>query len=454
VFELSRRATENSDPESLQALHRRLWAADVTLEQRHFFYWQLLVRHSHLAHGATLSPAAVYRSLVAEARSMLDVQTRWIDPADRDRDAIVVITNQLLGPQHAPTADCLDYCYLLQARLKKQVLLINTADMPWSAPMPYYAPVQFNYAPEYSHVPTLRVRGESIDFYQCRKPMPNALETSRVVRMAIGRKPSLVLSLGHSNVAADLCADFVTVATMPFGTDLPRALSNVYVLPRRRREDDAAFMDEWGITAERIVETEYTFRLPDRTASMTRPDLGVPASAYVIAIVGNRLDEEITTGVATELVTLLTRVPEAFLLFMGRFGTYPGITAEHPVLASRSAFVGHQRDILAVYECCDAYYNPPRYGGGSSAAFALGMGLPVITGAGGDVSNIAGPRFVHGSIESKIAFVAQAATLAGHRREWAVAARSRFAQISDREAMLRAIDDGVTARAAIRRRAL
>jgi hypothetical protein len=84
-----------------------------------------------------------------------------------------VITNQLLGIQHAPTADCLDYCHILQASLKKKVYLINTGDMPWMLPMPYYDPVVFGHAHEYSAARKLPFRGETIDFYQCRKPMPN-----------------------------------------------------------------------------------------------------------------------------------------------------------------------------------------------------------------------------------------------------------------------------------------
>jgi glycosyltransferase involved in cell wall biosynthesis len=265
------------------------------------------------------------------------------------------------------------------------------------------------------------------------------------------RKPSFVFSLGHSNVAADLCAEFLTVTTMPFGTNLPHARSNLFVLPRRRRPDDAAFMAQWGIGDDQIIEAEYTFRLPERTATLTRGDLGLPEDAYVIAIVGNRLDEEITDAVAAELAALLAAVPRAFLAFMGTFPSYARLAQRDAVFATRSAFLGHQKDVPAAYECCDAYWNPPRWGGGSSAAFALAMGLPVLTRATGDVANIAGERFVFGSADEILRFVAAAAGGPGHRGEWSAWAKARFEAISDRDGMLRHIVEESARKADIQR---
>jgi glycosyltransferase involved in cell wall biosynthesis len=211
-------------------------------------------------------------------------------------------------------------------------------------------------------------------------------------------------------------------------------------------------MEEWQIAPDQIVETEYTFRLPERTASLTRAELRLPPDAYVIAIVGNRLDEEITDAVAAELSALLASAPQAWLAFVGTFSRFARLAQDHPALGTRSTFLGYHQDVLAVYECCDAYWNPPRYGGGSSAAFALAMGLPVLTGNTGDVANIAGPRFVSGSGEEIRAFVQRSIDDPGHRLTWAAAARARFATISDREAMLRTIIDGTMARSELRSR--
>jgi hypothetical protein len=299
-------------------------------------------------------------------------------------------------------------------------------------------------------VGTLAFKGEQIAFYQCKAPMPNVEEMRAILGTVFKQKPAFVLSLGHSNVTPDLCADFVTVATMPFGTNLARARSNVFVLPRRRREDDTAFMEEWGIRDEQVIESQYTFRLPERSASFTREQLRLPEGAYVIAVVGNRLHDEVTPEVAGELEGLLTAAPSAFIAFLGTFTSYAALMDRFSSLATRSVFLGHQQDVLAVYECCDAYWNPPRYGGGSSAAFALGMGLPVLTRNTGDVASIAGERFVFDAAADIAAFVARTIDDPEHRRAWRAAAHARFAEIADREGMLRQIVEGVAQRAHLR----
>lgn len=446
VFVLSWLAAVAGDSRYLVQIQQTLATTAFTHQQRHFFYWQVLTRHSHLPRRPELEPASMYAALLEQYRRSANVPAARIAPADRDRDCVVVITSQLLGVQHAPTADCLDYCRVLQAALGKRVILINTADMPWTLPLAYYEPMRFNRLEEYTALRRLTFKDQTFEFYQCEKPMPNLGELRAILETVRTRRPLFVFSLGHSNVAADLCSQFVTVATMPFGTDLPRAKSDAYILPRARRTADAAFMERWGIGAEQIIEAEYTFRLPERSASFTRARLGLPADAYVIAVVGNRLADEVTPAVAAQLADLLAAVPEAFVAFLGTFPNYEDVVRHSPALRERTRFLGYHQDVQAVYECCDAYFNPPRYGGGSSAAFALAMGLPVMTANGGDVANIAGPAFILDSPEAIRAAVARLAGDRGYRAEQSAAARARFAEISDRERMLTRILTGVEAR--------
>jgi glycosyltransferase involved in cell wall biosynthesis len=451
IFVLSFLLAASDDVRYLRELEETLSRPEFRPEQRHFFYWQLLVRHAHILGVGVPRVSEVYRSLLEEFREALGITAGWIEPADRDDGSIVVITNQLLDARHQPTADCLDYCRVLQTQLERKVLLINTGDMPWTLELPYYDAIRFNHVEEYATIGRLTFEGELIDFHQCRKPMPNLHETRAIIRTVLARKPAFVLSLGHSNVAADLCSEFLTVATLPFGTNLSRAMSNLFILPRKRRPDDEPFMREWRISERQVVETaDYTYRLPPRTASLTRADLGLPPDAYVIAIVGNRLDQEITDALAAQLAELLTDVPRAFLAFMGLFQGYPRLALQHAVLGIRSVFLGYQNDVLAVYECCDAYLNPPRYGGASSAAYALAMGLPVLTLNTGDTANSAGPRFVFDSFDEIKQFIARSLVDPGHRADWAEMARARFTEISDRGAMLRTIVEQVGGKADLR----
>ena len=433
----------------LTAIDATLSKRPFTLQERYFFYWQLVTRHGEQPGGP--DAAALYKSLLQEARSLPGVGGRWIPPRHRDPNAVIVLTTQLLGPQHAPTAECIDYCLMLQD-LGKTVLLVNTAVMPWARPLPYYDAVRFNYLDSYSRVGKLNINERSIDFYQCRQPMPNAAEAAAIVRTVRERRPALVISMGHSNLAADLCAQVVTVATMAFVAQVARARSSLYLLPRPLGDGDRDHMRRWEIDPGQVVEIAATFRLPPRTKTFARRDLGLPEDAYVIAIVGNRLDDEITDTAAAELKRLLEQLPEAFVAFAGTFPGYARFTERDPIFAARTAFLGFQNDMLAVYDCCNAYWNPPRYGGGSSAAYALASGVPVLTLDGGDVALAAGRRFVFPSFDAMRAFVVRNARDAEHRRTWQAAARDRFSEMSDREGMMQRLLQDVAAKAEVRAR--
>jgi glycosyltransferase involved in cell wall biosynthesis len=453
VFFLSFLASVTRDRRYLRDLYECLGNDDFTPDQRYFFYWQLITWHSKTAGAPAPDPTAIYFEILDSYRKLLSVDCSWIDPRDREAGTIVVFTNQLLGIRHAPTADCLDYCYILQNRLKKRVALINTAIMPWSMLLPYYEPVLFNYQKEYCAGPRLEVRGAEFDFYQCRSPMPNLKETDLIVRKVLEIKPAFVLNLGHSNIAADLCAEYLTVATMPFGTNLPTSGGNLFILPRELRPEDDGLMSRLHIAREQVVETRYTFRLPERSSVLTREQLGLPRDAYVIAVVGNRLDEEMSGDFCTELSEFLCSTPQAYLAFMGIFQGYGRLAQEMRAIGRQSVYLGHQKDILAVYECCDAYLNPPRGGGGSSAAFALALGLPVFTRNCGDVANIVGPQFFIQSLNEVKEFIEKSLLGREYRGDWALKAKSRFAEISDREGMLLHIVRQVEERADIRERA-
>ena len=361
---------------------------------------------------------------------------------------MVVITNQFLGLQHSPTWECANYCYDLQKRLGKRVFLVNTGDMPWNVELPYFDAVRFNHVDDYAGRTTFEFRDETFEFHQCRKAMPDAGELEYITSKVAELRPAFVLGLGHSNVAPDLCSDLVTVVAMPFGTDLQAAFADLYVLPRELRPTDASMMAALGIGEEHIIQTPYTYRVPERIATLTRPQLDLPDAAYVLVIVGNRLEWEITEPYAAELAALLDAVPGLFLAFLGTFPNYNAVAAKHAALRARSRFLGYHQDVMAVYECCDGYLNPPRYGGGTSSAYALAAGLPVWTPPGGDVANSVGAQFFISGLGDVANHVRASLADPACRQRWSRTARARFAEISDREGMIRHIVEQVTEKAA------
>ncbi|HEY0835868.1 MAG TPA: hypothetical protein VGE72_18335, partial [Azospirillum sp.] len=93
---------------------------------------------------------------------------------------------------------------------------------------------------------------------------------------------------------------------------------------------------------------------------------------------------------------------------------------------------GHVNDIRAFYARVGAFLNPPRQGGGGSAAFAIGEGVPVVTLGWGDVASVAGPDF-HAADRAR--YVERAAALYADtefRKAQSVLAKARYDTVVDR----------------------
>jgi len=92
-------------------------------------------------------------------------------------------------------------------------------------------------------------------------------------------------------------------------------------------------------------------------------------------------------------------------------------------------------DLPGLFGICDLYLNPPRLGGGSSAAFALASGVPVFSLAFGDVANILPDPFVMSSPADMLAAI-RTLLLTADRAAVRDLARASFVTISDRTGMV------------------
>jgi hypothetical protein len=63
---------------------------------------------------------------------------RWIPARERNKNVVVVMTNQFLGILHGPTQTALDRCHVLQTTMDKDVFLVNTAERPRELKLPFY----------------------------------------------------------------------------------------------------------------------------------------------------------------------------------------------------------------------------------------------------------------------------------------------------------------------------
>ncbi len=240
--------------------------------------------------------------------------------------------------------------------------------------------------------------------------------------------PDVIVSFGGSNVVADLFARTRPVVCLPTSSGLPPSLARL-ILGYSPEDSAAGWPDE---VKDRFRPFSFGWTLPGGGAPLVRGDFGLPdgEEGPVFAVVGNRLDQEAGPDFLARLDVLLDRLPTARVAFAGTVESLPERVAALRN-AARIDRLGHVDDIRAFYRVVTAYLNPPRQGGGGSAAFALAEGLPVVT-LGGDVAGVAGPGF---TVPDAAAFLERAVALAedpSFHAQQAAAARARFAETGDR----------------------
>jgi hypothetical protein len=410
---------------------------------QYFLNWQIIARGWERAQSVDPQTyeavQARYLRLVRAYADGLDLHLPFIPPAERDWDRVILITIQMLGPRHAPTFDALDYAARL-VRAGKRPLLINNCLFPRTVAAPFYAAALANHNPDRDGLDRIVHEGVEIDFHQVTAQMPNDGEIVRLTRELFAARPGYVISMGHSNLLADLCGTFTTTVGFPFGTDFQVSAAGAYVLPRPWREGDEVAAAARGLTRDLVLAADYRFSRPPATHAIRREDTGASADAIIVCVVGSRLNSDVSPAWMRQLADALERNPDVLVIFAGAFSAYAERIAADPVLSARTRATGLIEDVPALLDVCDLYLNPPRAGGGSSAAYALAAGTPVLTDPIGDVANVAGGSALPG-LDQFDATVGRWREDPAWRAEVVEQARRRWREVSDRDGLLRLIDD-------------
>ena len=313
-----------------------------------------------------------------------------IDKIDRNQDFVLVITSQFISTQHGPTKSALDRCSILMHELNKKVMLINTAELiQISGYMPFYNIHTPSYMPELSIRETVEWRGTQIPFYQCDFGMPGAEMTIELLKFIRNNKPIFVLEIGSGSIFSTLVSRIVPVlsdAMVPsqLGYFCTQAITCSKVLD----ENDERWLRDCGVDRKRVINNIFTWKLKESVEFHTRDEVGIPKEAFCIAIVGARLDEELTDKFLDFMETNLS--DNYCYVLIGRCNSFNEKMERHPKLAEHTVYLGFVNDTQSYLRLCNVYLNPPRKGGGFSAVEAMINGIPVLTLNFGDVVIAAG----------------------------------------------------------------
>ena len=335
----------------------------------------------------------ILRKAFQGCKDNLGIPLERIPKEERNYGYAVVLTGQFLSEVHGPTKTALDRCAVLQKIKAKNVLLINTAELlPHVGRVPFFQPVYANYIEEYIDYSEVEWKGMKFSYYQCEDNMPNIDEIQNLVAAVQRLKPSIIVEIGGSSMVAGILNELVPVVTV--GTTqsgLASTLADFQIADKVMLQKSYPVLEAMNLPESHVIEGLFTFALKTQIEHVTRQQLGLDDNKFAIAIVGARLDNEITDDFLDMLETCVDDTMQVGVV--GMCDSFEDKIRRHPVLKDKMINLGFCQDILSRIEHFDLYVNPTRKGGGTSAVEAFAKGVPVVTVDYGDVAGIVGEAF-------------------------------------------------------------
>lgn len=363
---------------------------DIGLKELWNIYWILnstLFRDSNMRlEGRTLDE--LYRFIYFKVRNSVTDKYERIEQTDSN--LIIVTTDQFLGLSHAPTRRVLDYAYAIAKTMQKEVLVVNDTGMHYDSFDWLEQERRPNYLVDYENMQAIVYNGIKIPYMQICALMPDLQCINDMLRRIYQLQPELVYNIGGSSLLSDLCTIFTKTACFPCSTDIPITMSEYLLVGRGVNKSDEKRLNRLE-PYQKVIETVVNYNFVEGELGFERSSFDISEDDFVIGVVGNRLDIEISD----EFIRLMDKILEQEKLHFLIIGEVNNIERiKNGVSQSRNIhFTGKLSEAVSVMKLCNIYCNPKRNGGGRSSFEALAQGVPVITLKYGDVYYTCGEEF-------------------------------------------------------------
>ncbi len=162
----------------------------------------------------------VYNSIIKEYRKEYEEDLEFIPKEFRNDEFIMVFSSQILSINHKPTEIALNLCYLLQEKMKKKVVLIDTNELlSPKGIIPFYRMMVA--AKGTNIIDEISYKQKNIPFYKVEKITPDKEEYLNIISIIKKYKPSLIFSIGDKIVINDICNKIVDGVTIALGERKP-----------------------------------------------------------------------------------------------------------------------------------------------------------------------------------------------------------------------------------------
>lgn len=334
---------------------------------------------------------------------ILNISFSYIYQKDRNQKRIIIVTEQLLHMNHAPTIIVLNFAYALK-NLGYEVLIFSCPCNRGIADNLWYHPMYMRSLEQFTHFPMkIRFQDETIDAYQIDMNNNCVKEYHMMLTMIYAWNPIFVLDLGTINPVVDLTRNFTTLVSWNMDIACPISEGSILIRTGKLEDDlEEKYKQILGSKQRQcFMEDKFPILAENTKDAFSRTELELPEDKFLIAIVGNRLNEDLNIRFIALMETLLSEAPQIDFVVIGNISSVKEKLTE-TIFTDRVHYLGYQEQLVKVYPALDLYLNPERTGGGLSAVMALITGIPVVTLPNCDVAGNVGEEFVAADYDKMI----------------------------------------------------
>jgi glycosyltransferase involved in cell wall biosynthesis len=334
---------------------------------------------------------SLFHQLVQEMDSELGGTSLASGRPEPVKDRVVILTPQFLSIQHPTTLRVAEYVNSLVEDFGKTPIIVESHPFPAAPGLAFVPSIVMNRNAELKAVDRVNISGRDIEYYRVASEAFSLSDVAHTLSLVSALAPELVIAISSPYLAAEAVALRFPTFSQPTTAAAPITCRAQSFSWSPLSPEERSILERFG-TADRCrFHMHPGFSIPEARPAVSREDLALPGDGFVFAVIGNRLDNEVDARFLDLLETIVAH-PRAHIAMMGKFNDFDRVMAQRPKLKGRVSFLGYRDDILSVLRVCDACLNPDRTGGGRSGAYALHVGLPVLSLPRGDVASIVGPQ--------------------------------------------------------------
>lgn len=342
---------------------------------------------------------------------------------------ILIITQQFLSLNHAPTKDTFNYIKILLSIGRDVDLLVTNESMPekkW-----FYRP---NIRSDLIGPFKIEIEGRDVLGFGLNHAQ--TLENiEAVVNFYKKRKPKIIISIGAYSIYAESLGRYVKLITIPLAVEFFYSkYSNILLWFSGQNSRLKEIKTEYNIEHLKVITSiNYQYTEPNFGVKVNKDDLGLEPNIKTGIIVGNRLDLDLD-GEALNFLEKLMNLHQLNLIIVGKVEED---LKNHLISRcnDRIKFIRFHENLIDLFAVTDIFINPKRLGGGTSAAHALSVGVLVFTLNFGDVSKIAISECIFDSYEDMLR-LSEILNDEVKLTEYRDKSIEKFEKISDKKSML------------------